>query len=108
MIEKAEKALLTERIKTINKKIDEYRKRSAVINQQLDDTVSVNVKSHVSSHITKVRKREYSQTKARHIKKLDQLNVVQDMDLSGEQLKKWIVNTCIKAQVKGERKKVFE
>ena len=77
---------------TTHAKCNEVSNRTANISQHLDETLSADVRSHVISHVTRVREREYKQTKYRHVEKLDRLlakkkNVAKDIDLSGEQLK---------------------
>ena len=108
IIEKAEKQLLCERLRVINNKLDglnsENTESGFILNSRgyPDD-----LKQRISRHLVESREKEFQNVSARQKKKLDRLAEKQakrdqkrnqnvskhvDLDLSGAQLKRWVVN----------------
>ena len=107
IIQKAKRDLLRERIRVINNKLGNLKSVSEKYDQKLKSSLPVSVLDNVTQHIAKSREKEFQKTKCRHVNKLDRLVKKQAEknaryngnnrhaglpDLSGEQLKKWVVN----------------
>ena len=112
IIAKAEKALVRERIRTINNKLKDFREKADTLTDELENTVPADTKSHIISHVTRARDRTYEQTKSQHVRKLEAIlskrksAKKEDVDLSGTQLKKWVVNVS-KYDLKDAESKVL-
>ena len=59
IIKKAEKGLITERIRLINNKIGRLLDRKEEIVREINEQLPSNVSKHVFSHLTRVREREF-------------------------------------------------
>ncbi|XP_072022566.1 uncharacterized protein [Amphiura filiformis] len=106
IIEKAQKDLARERIRVISNQIKEYEKEKAVLVKDLE-TLTKNdteVRRHVEKHCESKRKAEHEKTKKRHIDKFERLKnkdqsknvsdgASEEPDLTGTQLKRWVINT---------------
>ena len=100
IIKKAEKELLRDRIRIISNKIGNLETKHQVINSDLETLVNPEVKSRVDFHVNKSRQAEFSKCKTRQIRKLERLTEKYKsqsaplkgmrVDLSGNQLKKWV------------------
>ncbi|XP_035671873.1 uncharacterized protein LOC118412922 [Branchiostoma floridae] len=99
IIHKAEKALVRERIRVVNNKILNIKEKQQRISEELEAELPENLQEAVRLHVIKSGEREFQVTRSRHLGKferLQQANLQQqqasDIDLSGTQLKKWVVN----------------
>jgi len=98
IINKAQKDLLRERIRNINNKINTLNKEKSQLSENLNNELNEDEQRHLSSHIGNCKQAEFDTVKARHVKKLTDLREKQkprndeEVDLSGTQLKKWVVN----------------
>jgi hypothetical protein len=110
IVNKAQKELLRERIRVVSNKIQDLETNIKSCNLETQSCFPENVKRHVEQHIANSRESEYAKTKYRQTRKLEQLvekqskllktnpdkhvsrNNSNDLDLSGTQLKKWVIN----------------
>jgi hypothetical protein len=104
IIKKAQKDLLRERIRVINNKLSHLKEKSASLEVKVKEAIPVSVYNNVNSHIDKSRENEFTKTKRRHVEKLRKLKEKESkksgqndrdedgIDLSGKQLKRWVIN----------------
>ncbi|XP_072036723.1 uncharacterized protein [Amphiura filiformis] len=111
IIQKAQNELVRERIRVVSNRIADLTKTSKKLHGQVLETLEskndgheqADVRRHLEIHLENKRKTEHEKSKERQIKKLNNLkdknedlakkrNAVPDIDLSGTQLKKWVVN----------------
>ena len=103
IIEKAEKELVRERIRVISNKISNLESKHNAINVDIETRVNPEVKTQVDFHVNSSRVAESEKCKIRQIRKLDRLREKSEaklsplkrhdnVDLSGNQLKKWVTN----------------
>ncbi|KAI8507604.1 hypothetical protein Bbelb_149840 [Branchiostoma belcheri] len=99
IIQKAERALLRERIRLINNKISHVKEKQQKISEELQAELPENLQEAVRLHVIRSGEREFQVTRDRHLEKLERLQQTKtrqqqelEVDLSGTQLKKWVVN----------------
>ncbi|XP_072022763.1 uncharacterized protein [Amphiura filiformis] len=98
IINRAQKDLLRERIRNINNKLDNLNQEKSELSVQLNNKFNEDEQRHLASHIDNCKQSEFKAVKDRPVKKLDELREKQkpknepDIDLSGTQLKRWVVN----------------
>ena len=108
IVQKAEKELLRERIRVINNKIEKLDQKKSRLNANLNSRgFPDNIKTAVSEHLAKSREKSFQDGRARQQGKYDRLvekqkkskeNITKfssstgTVDLSGSQLKRWVVN----------------
>ncbi|XP_014679428.1 PREDICTED: uncharacterized protein LOC106819296, partial [Priapulus caudatus] len=99
IIEKAEKQLIRERIRSVSYKIKQYEDNRLVkINDLKKAPLNNGLRQRVLQHLAHSRETEYKQTKWRQQSKFSTLqgkkdrSVTTTLDLTGTQLKKWVVN----------------
>ena len=97
IIAKARKDLLNERIHITSKKVSVLKLQAQEKTTCLLSKLSAEEGEVVSSHLQRSKEHEYTKTKQRHMAKLERLKTKKlppstDIDLSGQQLKKWVVN----------------
>ncbi len=100
IIKKAEKELVSERIRVVKNKISDLERKTQKQKDNLETLgIDNEARRHVEIHLVNKRKSEENKTKERHKAKLDRLitkneaknksEVRAEPDLSGTQLKKW-------------------
>ncbi|XP_072017874.1 uncharacterized protein [Amphiura filiformis] len=104
IVEKARQQLVRERIRVINNKLDSYKEKKSRTENELFTRLpqDSDIAKHVTDHVTKKSESEFCKTKCRHARKLDRLqqhyvpiqsrNTPDNVELGGEQLKKWVIN----------------
>ena len=109
IVNKAQKALVRERIRVINNKLDNLKQTSTEIRSRIQQQLPDSVYSNVATHIAKSRESEFQKAKWRQLDKLQRLMnkneekssgkggrhqscKSQEPDLGGQQLKRWVVN----------------
>ncbi|XP_072033416.1 uncharacterized protein [Amphiura filiformis] len=104
IVEKARQQLVRERIRVINNKLDSYKEEKSRTENELFTRLpqDSDIAKHVTDHVTKKSESEFCKTKCRHARKLDRLqqhyvpiqrrNTPDNVELGGEQLKKWVIN----------------
>ncbi len=108
IIKKAEKDLLRERIRVINNKIDYLDRKKSELNRDLNSRdFPSDTKQSIVQHLAKTREKTFQDVRARQQRKYDRLveksehsrtdktdsrDRNKELDLSGSQLKKWVVN----------------
>jgi hypothetical protein len=95
IIEKAQKGLLRERIRVVNNRINRFNEEKAAAKQVLFEKLPEETQKHVDLHMASAHEKEHSKSKYRQQKKLSQLILKKgqsEPDLSGTQLKRWVVN----------------
>ena len=108
IIDKAQKELRRERIRVVSNRVSDLNKLHEKSRKNLLETLNnerdVDVQCHVEKHLETKRNSEHEKSKERQIKKLNLLETRQNekekvkigkdvLDLSGTQLKRWVVNT---------------
>ena len=108
IIEKAQKELVRERIRVVSNRISDLNQINTELHKSLLETLQNerddDIRRHVEKHLEIKRNSEHEKSKERQVKKLNKLqakqdekekekNVAEDVDLSGTQLKKWVINT---------------
>ena len=103
IIKRAEKALTRERIRVVNNKIGNLKAKREDLKSQVYDKIPANSElgQKINKHIETVKESTFLTTKDRHIDKLRRLTDKSaerkksedpELDLSGSQLKKWVIN----------------
>ncbi|XP_072044077.1 uncharacterized protein [Amphiura filiformis] len=106
IVEKAQKELARERIRVISNQIKSYEKERAVLKKDLETLTNddTELRRHVEIHCENKGKSEHEKTKKRHKDKFERLKNKEwskkvsnaasaEPDLSGTQLKRWVINT---------------
>ncbi|XP_072037290.1 uncharacterized protein [Amphiura filiformis] len=106
IINQAHRGLVRERVRVINNKLDSLKVNKASLESELKSTIPADspLKSEISSHIARVRENTFVKTKCRQVRKLQNLaeknkvpvnrslTTASEPDLTGTQLKKWVIN----------------
>ncbi len=98
IIAKARKDLLRERIRIINNKLTNFKTDKEKIANELNNSLNPTEQRHLSTHVNRVKQTEFEKSKCRQIQKLERLQQKQkppvepEIDLSGSQLKRWVIN----------------
>ncbi|XP_072043000.1 uncharacterized protein [Amphiura filiformis] len=111
IVNKPQKELLRERLRVINNKIHTLESNISSCNLEIQSGFPDNVRRNVEEHIAKSRESEFTKTKCRQTRKLEWLqekpgkhrknshldkhvsnNNSNGIDLSGTQLKKWVIH----------------
>jgi len=108
IVNKAEKALLNERIRVVSNKIKTLEDDKTRINADLNSRdINKELSLEISRHVENSRENEFQIVRARHTRKLKDLaekqrnslsnhvnnnNSHTEVDLSGTQLKRWVKN----------------
>ncbi|XP_072051475.1 uncharacterized protein [Amphiura filiformis] len=102
IVEKAKQQLVRERIRVINNKLQSLKEEKSRVESVLLSKLPSDLADHVTEHVTRKSESEFNKTKWRHMEKLDRLqkqhrtkerrNTPENVELGGEQLKKWVVN----------------
>jgi len=95
----AERSLLTERIRVVNNKLSWLESQWMKLEGSMDQVLSNEDKVSVLSHLSIVKEKEFVSCENNQKVKFDRLlnksqqqSADNSIDLSGEQLKKWVVN----------------
>ena len=99
IIAKAEKELLRERIRVTHNKIGFLDREKSTLVNKLQTRLPEDTQRHLASHIERKAGSEFNKTKCRQVNKFARLqekvskrSSATGIDLSGSQLKKWVVN----------------
>ena len=99
IVAKAQQQLLRERVRVINNKISGFKQQKSELESELNSRFSSDLASQLTDHVTRKSEAEFRKTKWRHQQKLERLQEkttrkidVDNVDLGGEQLKKWVIN----------------
>ena len=104
IIEKAEKQLVRERIRLIGNKLDFLKRKRSKINDDLNSRGFPNdVNKSITQHLAQSREKTFQDVRRRQTRKYDRLVEKHEkkgqkhsqngtVDLTGSQLKKWVVN----------------
>ena len=102
IVDKAQQQLLRERIRVINNKISGYKQQKSHLESELNSRFTGDLACQLTDHVTRKSESEFRKTKWRHQQKLERLqdntaqkirrNTADNVELGGEQLKKWAVN----------------
>ena len=104
IINRAQKCLVRERIRVINNKVTSLKHQSKNLEEIVDNKIPAEspLRKQTKDHIATAKETTYQNTKRRHLKKLQNLadksavkkkkSLDSTPDLSGTQLKKWVVN----------------
>ena len=97
IIDRARKGLLKERIRQKTQKIKFLKEEISLGSRKLASALPTDIYSHVSDVIERSHERMFTKTKLGQQRKLQSLvdkntKSTSDIDLSGTQLKKWVVN----------------
>ena len=99
IVAKAQQQLLRERVRVINNKISGFKQQKSELKSELNSRFSSDLASQLTDHVTRKSEAEFRKTKWRHQQKLERLQEkttrkidVDNVDLGGEQLKKWVIN----------------
>ena len=103
IIKHAEKCLIKERIRVVSNKIGSLKKQKESREKDLDKLIPAEspLQQQIKRHLESVKETTYNNTKATHTRKLQNLEAksaerkkssLSNIDLSGAQLKKWVVN----------------
>jgi hypothetical protein len=104
IVERARQQLVRERIRVVTNKIKSYKEQKSRIENDINSRLSEaqELASQVTDHVTRKSDREFEKTKCRHQQKLVKLqqatapktrrNSAENVELGGEQLKKWVIN----------------
>ena len=96
IVDKAKKDLVRERVRIIINKLSYYKEQQKSIDSILGQNLNEEDFHLVRQHISKVSEVTFNKTKRKHIEKLERLekrnNKTDEPDLSGSQLKRWVIN----------------
>ena len=95
IIKKARQDLVKERIRIINNKLTHYNTEKDHLEDELFSKVSSQVQSDITQHTTWIRESTHEKVKQRHLDKFERVmarNTNKEPDLSGTQLKRWVIN----------------
>ena len=98
IINKARKDLLNERISLTTFHITQLRAQTGLTSRALLSKLNERETDIVTSHLQACRENEFIRTKNHHISKLQRLQTrnqkrnMDEVDLSGQQLKRWVIN----------------
>ena len=95
IIERAKHGLVKERIRTINNKLDTYNKEKDTLENTLYSKVGDSLQRDIKQHIEWTRESTHQRIKQHHQDKFERLTSKaknKEIDLSGTQLKRWVVN----------------
>ena len=98
IVKRAERSLLTERVRVVNK-LSWLESRRTTLEGSMDQVLSNEDKVSVLSHLSIVKEKQFVSCQNNQKAKFDRLlnkskqqSADNSIDLSGEQLKKWVVN----------------
>ncbi|XP_072025296.1 uncharacterized protein [Amphiura filiformis] len=110
IVDKAKQQLVRERIRLINNKLESLKEEKSRVESDLFSRLPSNLVDHVTDHVNRKSESEFCKTKCRHTQKLERLqqryqakkrrNTPDNVELGGEQLKKWVVNLSKKELTK--------
>ena len=119
IIRNAEKQLVRERIRVIGNKLDFLQRKRSKINDDLNSRgLPDDVNKSITEHLAQSREKTFQDVRSRQIRKYDRLvekqskkasnrlNRCDTIDLTGSQLKKWVVNLS-KFKVNNSQTKVL-
>ena len=104
IINRAQKSLVKERIRVINNKLGNLKNKREELDKKVNQNIPAEspIRKQIKDHIATVKESTYAEVKSRHVLKLKKLAEKTDAkrkktadstpDLSGTQLKKWVVN----------------
>ena len=104
IIKRAEKGLIRERIRVVHNKIRNLKAKKESLESEFHDKIPAesDLGQRAAKHIATVKESTYQDTKRRHLQKLQNLtdktaavtkkSTDSSVDLSGSQLKKWVIN----------------
>ena len=102
IIRRAERGLLSERIHVVNGKLAQLEAKRDNLQRLVDQSLSGDTRNQIAAHIQETYEHEFQRAKTRQINKFDRMTKAHthndisktsdDFDLSGAQLKKWVVN----------------
>ncbi|XP_072033373.1 uncharacterized protein [Amphiura filiformis] len=106
IVYKAQRELLRERIRVTNNKLVNLKDKRSSLEQEINNEIPAEseLTNQISSHIARVRESTFEKSKCRQMRKLEILKeksgnidkkcrfTTPELDLSGTQLKKWVVN----------------
>ncbi|XP_072039173.1 uncharacterized protein [Amphiura filiformis] len=104
IIKRAEKGLIRERIRVVNNKIQSLKSKKSQLEEDFNRKIPAESElgKNINQHLATVRETTYANTKRCQLQKLQKLAEKQTtgrkkspnstLDLSGTQLKKWVVN----------------
>jgi len=96
----AERSLLSERVRVINNKLSWLDSQRTTLESSIGQVLSEDDKVSVFSHLSATKDKEFTYYRENQMKKFERLTIrlgqrggsKDNVDLSGEQLKKWVVN----------------
>jgi hypothetical protein len=97
IINKARKELLSERIHVTNRRVRQLKTQTERCSTALVERLPPQETEKITAHLQACRENEFLKTKNRHTAKLERLKASkpsdpEEIDLSGQQLKKWVIN----------------